>query len=344
MSHRNEDMIALAQTCLFVPPRVLRHLADKTTGETRDRLLDSAMLSERLRGQRSIRSLIGVTNSAGEERRTVYDCRHRRPDPLSGKLVRGEGDPTSNDATANAAYDSSGKTYDFYKTVFNRNSVDNRGMRLDSFVHYGRAFNNAFWDGAEMVYGDGDQRTFTGFASALDVVAHELTHGVTQFTVPGGLAYQDQSGALNESISDVFGSVVKQWANNQNVDAADWLIGAGIMGPGVGKALRSMKDPGNKAETWEGDDQPGDMGGYVEGGDVHTNSGIPNHAFYLAAKALGGNSWEKAAPIWYKSLPALTPNATFADAAKATIDAAAALFGAAEQNAVRDAWKGVKVL
>src|SRR5262249_52990846 len=111
--------------------------------------------------------------------------------------------------------------------------------------HYSRHYNNAFWNGNQMVYGDGDGKTFVGFATALDVVAHELTHGVTQYSVPGGLTYEDQSGALNESISDVFGSVVQQWKNNQDVTQADWLIGAGIMAPAAGKALRSMKDPGN---------------------------------------------------------------------------------------------------
>ena len=197
-----------------------------------------------------------------------------------------------------------------------------------------------------MVDGDGDGKLFLGFTGALDVIAHELTHGVTQYAVPGGLVYDGQSGALNESISDVFGSVVKQWHLKQSVDQADWLIGAGIMAPSVGKALRSMADPGNKDLTWSGDDQPKDMSGYVDGGDVHTNSGIPNHAFYAAAIALKGNSWDKAGPIWYKALPLLTPNATFADMAKATTQAATLLYGdgSAEVNAVQAAWKVVGVL
>jgi Zn-dependent metalloprotease len=194
-----------------------------------------------------------------------------------------------------------------------------------------------------MVYGDGDNKMFTGFTKALDVVAHELTHGVTQFTTPGGLNYVDQSGALNESISDVFGSIVKQWSLNQTVDKADWLIGAGIMVPKGWKALRSMKAPGNKSATWPGDDQPSSMDGYVDGGDVHTNSGIPNHAFYLAAMALGGNSWGDAAKIWYGALTSLKPDSTFADAAQATIDAASKI-GKSQASAVTMAWKKVKVL
>jgi len=217
-------------------------------------------------------------------------------------------------------------------------------MRLDSFVHYGRNFNNAFWDGSEMTFGDGDGVTFTGFAKSLDVVAHELTHGVTQFTVPGGLDYVGQSGALNESISDVFGSIVKQWSLKQDVNSADWLIGEGIMGASAGNALRSMKSPGDTSVTWPGDDQPSTMSGFVEGGDVHTNSGIPNHAFYLAAVALGGYSWERAAKIWYAALPMLTSTATFVDAAKATITAATNLFGAEGREAVMNAWTEVEVI
>ena len=322
---------------------MLRYLADKAKGKERSAFLDSALLSERLRGHRSVRAMMMLTNAAGEKRRTIYDCGNTQLTPAQGKLVRGEGDPVVGDTAVNEAYDSSGTTYDFYQQVMGRNSIDNRGMRLDSFVHYSNKFNNAFWDGAEMVYGDGDNKTFAGFTKALDVVAHELTHGVTQFTTPGGLDYVDQSGALNESISDVFGSIVKQWSLKQSVDKADWLIGAGIMIPAGWKALRSMSDPGNAAVTWPGDDQPSTMDGYVDGGDVHTNSGIPNHAFYLAAMALGGNSWDDAAKIWYGALPALKADSTFLDAAQATI-AAAAKLGKTQASAVTMAWQKVKVM
>jgi Zn-dependent metalloprotease len=332
-----------ACTCFIIPSRVLRHLADKAKGKERERLLDGALLSEYVRGHRSAREMMLVANVAGEKRRTIYDCNHTQANPPRGKLVRGEGDPPGADAAVNQAYDSSGTTYDFYEQVLGRNSVDGQGMRLDSFVHYATRFNNAFWDGAEMVYGDGDGKNFSGFTKAIDVVAHELTHGVTQFSTPGGLDYVDQSGALNESISDVFGSIVKQWSLQQTVDQADWLIGAGIMVPQGWNALRSMKDPGNTAVTWPGDDQPATMDGYVTGGDVHTNSGIPNHAFYLAAMALGGNSWGDAAKIWYGTLPLLKPTSTFQDAAQATISVATAL-GTAQATAVTAAWKQVKVI
>ena len=329
--------------CFIVPSRLLRHYANKAaTDAERDALLDAVELSAHLRGQRSVAPVNSISSlQTGEKRRTVYDAGHKTR--LPGKLVRGEGSAPVADKSVNQAYDSAGTTYDFYNQVMHRNSIDGKGLRIDSSVHYSVKYNNAFWNGQQMVYGDGDGKLFLGFTSALDVVAHELTHGVTQYTVPGGLTYEDQSGALNESISDSLGICCKQWFLKQTAAQADWLIGAGIMGAGAGKALRSMSDPGNKSLTWEGDDQPGTMAGYVQGGDVHTNSGIPNHAFCLAAKGLGGSSWEKAGPIWYKALPLLTPNATFAEAAGATIQAAKLLFGAAEVAAVTKAWKDVGV-
>jgi len=325
---------------------MLRRLADQASGAARRALLDQVELSAHLRGARAASFAHGLTATAvGEKRRTIFDARHRKA--LPGKLVRGEGATATSDEAVNQAYESSGTTYDFYMEVLRRNGIDGRGMRLDSTVHYLSGYNNAFWTGRQMVYGDGDGKLFLGFTNALDVVAHELTHGVTQYAVPGGmgLIYEGQSGALNESYSDCLASAVKQWKLGQSVKQADWLIGAGIMAPAVGRALRSLQSPGDKSQTWEGDDQPRDVSGYVEDGDVHTNSGIPNHAFYLAATALGGNSWSKAAPVWFKSLSLLTANATFEDAAEATAQAAGLLFGnnSDEQKKVAAASKEVKV-
>jgi Zn-dependent metalloprotease len=328
--------------CFFVPGRVLRKLAEKATVQEREALLDSAILSEHIRGQRSVRSFLAAVTPAGEKRRTIYDARHGQR--LPGQLVRGEEGANSNDETVNQAFESAGATYDFYMETLGRNSIDGRGLRLDSTVHFGKNFNNAFWNGAQMVYGDGDRKLFLGFAGAIDVVAHELTHGVTQYTVPGGgLIYEGQSGALNESFSDVFGSLVKQWKRGDDAESADWLIGEGILAPAYGKALRSMKAPGT---AWQYDDQPKDMTAYVPEGDVHVNSGIPNHAFYLAAIGIGGKSWERAGKIWYRALSALQPSSDFHGAAQATIESAKLLFGSGsrEQKAVEEAWRAVKVL
>src|SRR5262249_15250854 len=143
---------------------------------------------------------------------------------------------------------------------FGRNSIDNRGLRLNASVHYGADYDNAFWDGSQMVFGDGDNRIFVGFTKALDVIGHELTHGVTQYEA--NLEYQDQPGALNESMSDVFGSLMKQYALNQTAADADWLIGSGLLAPGIqGVALRSMKEPGTAYDDplLGKDSQPGHM-------------------------------------------------------------------------------------
>ncbi|MQA19476.1 M4 family metallopeptidase [Rugamonas rivuli] len=331
-------------TCFIISSRMLRQLADEAEPAERHLLLDQCEMSAYLRGQRSVAPTAMGAAVPGEKRRTVYDARHKAT--LPGKLMRGEGSMAVADVSVNQAYDGAGTTYDFFREVLKRNSIDNKGLRIDSTVHYQTRFNNAFWNGQQMVYGDGDGKLFLGFTHALEVIAHELTHGVTQHAVPGGLVYENQSGALNESISDVFGSLVKQWKLKQSAEQADWLIGSGILAASVGKALRSMADPGNKKLTWSGDEQPKTMAGYVDGGDVHTNSGIPNHAFYAAAIALKGNAWDKAGPIWYKALGLLTSTATFADMAKATAQAAVLLYGAdsAEQHAVQAAWKVVGVV
>jgi len=227
-------------------------------------------------------------------------------------------------------------------------------QRTVASAHFETDYDNAFWDGAQMVYGDGDGQMFKrgAFTGCLDVIAHELTHGVTQFTA--GLRYRSQSGALNESCSDVFGSLVKQRSLGQTADQADWLIGEGIMGPQLpGAALRSLKAPGT---AFQFDNQPAHMDHYVElpddgdpqhdHGGVHINSGIPNHAFYLAATGLGGNAWEKAGSIWYTTLTTrLNENSDFQAAADATAEVSGKLFGAggAEEQAVRAAWQQVGI-
>jgi len=313
--------------------------------QQREELLASADLAAFMRGQRAAvgeATVLPARTLAAHKHRDVFDAGGRNV--LVGKLARAEGGPATPDAAINEAYDATGTTWDFYFQVLRRNSVDGHGLPLESTVHSARATNNAFWNGTRMVFGDATANgPFTGsFAATVDVVAHELAHGVTQYSVPGGLTYVEQPGALNESWSDVFGSLVKQWSLKQNVTQADWLIGAGILKPKYGQALRSMKAPGT---AWVQDDQPSTMAGYVKGGDVHTNSGIPNHAFYLAATAMGGFAWEKAGPIWYRALSLLTTTAGFADAAQATIEAAGALYGASglEAGAVKQAWKEVQV-
>ena len=343
----------LCPICSIVPPHMLRELAQRGTESQRDSAFQTLTVSAQIRGRREVVGRIFsefLIPPAGEKRRTVYNAKNRTR--LPGTLVRGEGDPPSNDAAVNEAYDGAGATYDFYNEVFGRNSIDGNGLRLDSTVHYRRNYDNAFWNGSQMVYGDGDGEIFQRFTKSIDVIGHELTHGVTQFTA--NLDYQDQPGALNESISDVFGSLVKQRVLNQKADEADWLIGEGLFTPSVnGVALRSMKAPGTAYDDDKlgKDPQPAHMDNLYTGdqdnGGVHINSGIPNHAFYLAATEIGGYAWEKAGKIWYTALTTrLQHDSDFKAAANITIEIAGQLYGddSPEQKAVRNAWQQVGVI
>lgn len=335
--------------CCILPPHILRKLSENP--RYHDRALRNFAITERLRGRRHVLAqFAGLALAPGNKRRTIYDAQHATSeDSLPGQLVRGEGDPDVADISVNEAYGFSGDTYDFYDQVFGRNSIDGQGMRLDSSVHFGQDYDNAFWDGRQMVYGDGDGQFFDRFTKCIDVVGHELTHGVTASTAQ--LTYQGQSGALNESFSDVFGSLVKQRKLGQSAAQADWLIGQGLWLPTVqGAALRSMAAPGtayNDPNVGQ-DPQPGNMKDYVntldDNGGVHINSGIPNHAFYLVSMKIGGNAWEKPGQIWYTTLTQkLTSSATFQDAADVTYAVAGDLFGVGslEQQAVRDSWQEV---
>jgi Zn-dependent metalloprotease len=336
--------------CQIIPPHILEKVAEQGKQRLRSLALRSLAMSARIRGQRDITSLLPIHAVAGTKRRTVYDT--QQSETLPGTRARSEGNKVVKDKTVNEAYDYSGDVYEFYKQVFDRNSIDDQGLRLDSTVHYGEDYDNAFWNGSQMVYGDGDGQIFRRFTKCLDVISHELTHGVTQFEA--GLTYQDQPGALNESFSDVFGSLVKQWKLKQPANKADWLIGKGLLAQKIkGVALRSMKAPGTAYDdpVIGKDPQPAHMKDYYKGtedhGGVHINSGIPNHAFFLAATAIGGNAWEKSGKIWYITLrDRLRQTSNFKDAARATISVAGELYGSgrAEQQAVKMAWTEVGVL
>ncbi len=340
----------------IVPPHMLKNIATKGTESQKNLAISTLKTSEQMRGQRQ--ALAEFTGAAfrvavGGKERVVYDAKNGSS--LPGTVARKEGEGATADVTVNEAYDGSGYTYDLYNEVYQRNSIDGSGMRLDSTVHYRVGYDNAFWDGEQMVYGDGDEnlpvseRLFNRFTIALDVIGHELTHGVTQFEAK--LTYSQQPGALNESMSDVFGSLVKQHHLQQSATDADWLIGQGLLTENVkGVALRSMKAPGTAYDdpVLGKDPQPGHMKDYVntlsDNGGVHINSGIPNHAFYVIATELGGYAWEKAGQIWYVTLKdKLTANSNFQNCADLTYQAAGELFGAGsiEQQAVQKGWSEV---
>ncbi|MEJ2716916.1 MAG: M4 family metallopeptidase, partial [Deltaproteobacteria bacterium] len=342
----------------IVPPYMLEKMVEKGTKKVRQAALRTMKQSNHVRLRREllqdqprpeIESLAsGVEAHSLAKVRRVYDGKNT--ETLPGWLVRSEGDAPTGDPAVDEAYDGAGHTWDLYWECYHRNSIDGLGMILDATVHHGTAYNNAFWNGSQMVYGDGDGAVFTRFTIDLDIIAHELTHGVTQYTAR--LRYRFQSGALNESFSDVFGSLCKQRVLKQKAKDADWLIGENVL-IGEEYALRSMKAPGTAYQNHPtiGDDpQPATMDDYLvldpseDHGGVHFNSGIPNHAFYLTAVDLGGYAWEKAGRIWYRTLSKeLVGNrdATFVDAAAATIMAARNEFGAGsiEEKAVEKAWK-----
>jgi Zn-dependent metalloprotease len=342
--------------CTIVPPHVLdrlaRHDDPALSGPARRSLQRDAM--ERTR--RRLTTVIGARTAAapagkqdGQPHRTIYDAHHGTD--LPGSKVRGEGQQPGTDATVNRAYSGLGATFELYLTVYGRDSIDGRGLPLDATVHYDEKYDNAFWNGEQMVFGDGDGEVFLDFTIPVDVIGHELTHGVTQHTA--NLAYFGQSGALNESVSDVFGSLIKQYTLGQTAAEADWLIGAGLLAPRVtGTALRSMKAPGTAYDddVLGKDPQPATMDDYVhsgsDNGGVHINSGIPNHAFYLAATALGGHAWERAGQIWYDVLTGgeLREDADFADFARLTVKAARERYGAGDEvQAVKKGWEEVGV-
>jgi len=329
----------------------VRSIAERGTPRQRRLALSNLEASAGIRAQRALlaRRPPTVEACALEENRTVFDARERERPPY--RRVRREHDGPGRDAAVNEAFDGAGATFDTLLRSFERCSVDAYGLPITSVVHYGRKFDNAFWDGAQMVYGDGDGELFNRFTIAVDIIGHELGHGVTQYEA--GLEYYGEAGALNEHFSDVLGSLVKQRTLGQTAKEADWLIGAGLFTKAVeGSALRSMEAPGTAYDddVLGKDPQPAHMRDFVsteeDAGGVHINSGIPNRAFYLAATTMGGNAWGKAGAVWYRALAHdLRPRSDFAQCARRTISSAGRLYGEGgrEQKAVASAWRAVGV-
>ncbi|NOK33078.1 peptidase M4 family protein [Corallococcus exercitus] len=343
-----------------LPPYISRQIAQNGSPQQRAQALRTLSIDNTLRAirlsssgapQAAKRLIPGPMIVESQKRRTIYDVKNS--EALPGVEVRGEGANDTGNAAVDEAYVGLGATYDLYWDVYGRNSIDGNGMPLNGHVHYGSGYDNAFWDGERMVFGDGDGDLFNRFTISVDVIGHELTHGVTEHEGP--LAYFSQAGALNEHMSDCFGSIVKQRLLNQTAEQADWLIGAGLLTDKVqGKALRSMKDPGTAFDdpVLGKDPQPALMKDFVstweDNGGVHINSGIPNKAFCLAAINLKGYAWEKAGLIWLETLrdSRLKPNASFLSFARLTVTAAVRLYGSGEEEQiVRDAWNqvGIKV-
>ena len=339
-----------------LPPQILRRVAENGTVEQREAALQTLATDSTYRTLRAVRLAAPVATPAAvavadQLQRTISDAQNTQK--LPGRVARSEGDSATGDPAMDEAYDGLGDTYEFYREFLDRNSIDDQGMPLNATVHFGRRYGNAFWDGRRMVFGDGDGVLFNRFTIAVDIMSHELTHGVTEFEAQ--LVYSHRSGALNESLSDVFGSLVKQYRNGkQAAEDADWLIGEGLLAENVqGVALRSMKEPGTAFDdpVLGKDSQPGHMDDFVDtnddNGGVHINSGIPNRAFYLAATAMGGFAGEKSGPIWYAAMrdPRLKPNSGFRRFARLTAVNAWNLFPDGEEHRiVQDAWRQVGVM
>jgi Zn-dependent metalloprotease len=335
--------------CSILPPYILERLARSADPDIRRRARRALAQAEGYRVARAAPVLPSLRAPRGK-RRAVYDAGGKPH--LPGRLVRSESQEPVSDMAVNEAYDHSGTTYDFFAKIFGRNSLDGEGMKLVSSVHVGddegEPLTNAFWNGQQMAYGDGDGRIFRRFTRSLDVVGHELTHGVESFT--SNLLYQGQSGALNEHFADVFGVLVRQWKRGEPAGEASWVVGEDILVPAVTRhGIRDMERPGTAFvnDPYLGTDpQPAHVKDYYTGkldkGGVHLNSGIPNRAFALAAKAIGGRAWEIAGRIWYDALLQLSPVTSFLDCARVTFRLAR-LHGDVVQTAVRGGWAAVGI-
>ncbi|MBE1874383.1 protealysin inhibitor emfourin [Myceligenerans pegani] len=341
----------------FVPPYLLRHVAEAASSGPapepglREACRHTLDLDAGFRDERSAHRL--RTQAAEPEQPrpvettglawTIHTAGNTQT--LPGEPVRDETDGSpSGDLPVDEAWDGVRDTLDMLRDAFGRTSYDDAGARVSATVHYGQNYQNAFWDGRQLVFGDGDGQIFNRFTIAVDILAHELGHAVTEHTA--GLVYRNQPGALNESMSDVFGTCLKQRVLGQDAAEADWLIGEGLFTDHVrGDALRSMSEPGTAYDDpiLGKDPQPAHMDDFVvtrdDNGGVHINSGIPNRAFYLAATEIGGSSTEGAGRIWYDALLTVGPTTDFAGFAAATVAVAGE-----HADVVREAWASVGVI
>ncbi|MDB5769667.1 MAG: peptidase thermolysin [Burkholderia sp.] len=342
-----------------VPPYVLDQIASNGTPKQRAAALQTKSVDNTFRALRIANAAAALAPTprrphgligAPKKSRTIYSAGNSQN--LPGTVVRAEDQAPTGDTAVDEAYDGLGATFEFFAQIFDRNSIDDSGMPLNATVHFGDDYNNAFWNSVQMVFGDGDGEMFNRFTIALEVIGHELAHGVTEDE--SQLQYFNQSGALNESMSDTFGIMIKQFVRKETADKSNWLIGEGLFTSSVkGVALRSMKAPGTAFDdpVLGKDPQPAHMDQFVhtfsDNGGVHINSGIPNHAFYHVAMAIGGFAWEKAGRIWYDALrdSRVRPNTGFVRFARITYDISGQRFGleSPERKAVREGWAKVGI-
>lgn len=282
--------------------------------------------------------------------RRVHSANNQWTTP--GTLRRQEGGGATGDAHIDRNYDHIGTTYACYETIFGRDSFDDRGATITSTVHYGSAYVNAYWDGIQIVFGDGDNVNSGQLGLDLDVVSHEITHAVTQYE--SGLVYRNESGALNESLSDIAAAICESWARGGALDADVWKIGEDIWTPNIsGDALRYMDNP--TRDNSSRDFYPERYTGTADNGGVHWNSGIPNLVFKLLVTGgthprgkspinVGGIGMNRAAQTFYFAATTYFTSTTTMSQAKAyTVQAATDRYDASVVNSVRDAWSAAGV-
>ncbi|MCD2511855.1 M4 family metallopeptidase [Comamonas endophytica] len=336
--------------CQFIPADVLERLAcDPTLSQElcknaaysarlTQHLLDIRLQTEKLAG--FVLENHNLLKLGDNPEVSVFDC--KRTQSLPGLQIRTPAE--SSDTTVKRTYVETDHMATFLREVFKRNSIDDAGMTLMSSVHYGKKYNNAMWNGLQMIYGDGDGELFLDFTLGTDVIGHELAHGITQYTLQ--LDYDDEAGGLNESMSDVFGSMFRQWRLKQDAASADWLVGKEVMGPVTRErgytCLRDMSAPAGEHCLAP---QPDHFRDLKPGQDPHYTSGPPNLAFCTACKQLGGYSWETIGKVWYQVMTTagLVPRMKMADFAARSRQAAGELFGndSPAQKAVDKGWKKV---
>ena len=320
--------------CTFIPP----WLTERVDGA------DAAARDQAVRARRGVQARAAAPEAVVEgEDWTVHDAGSTTS--LPGTPARSSGEPATNDLAVDEASVGIEATLLMFAEEFDRDSHDGAGAPVSLTVHYGRDYNNAFWDGTQLVFGDGDGETFERFTKPVDVLAHEFGHGVIEHTA--NLIYRGQSGALNESVADVFAACLKQRLLGQSAAEGDWLIGEGIFTRSIqARALRDMAAPGTAYDDpgLGADPQVGHMDDFIvtasDNGGVHLNSGIPNRAFQLAAVGIGGTAVGGAGQIWYAALTGgdVRPGSSFAAFAAATIAAAGP-----HVDVVREAWEQVGV-
>lgn len=265
-------------------------------------------------------------------------------------VIMCEEDTKAPSKPAGRVFDSIGTIRSFFKEKLNIDQMFGCSADINAVIHYGTNYSNAFWNSQAIFFGDGDGEVFGPFYNDIDIIAHELAHGF--ISSKADFRYVYQSGALNESVADVLGIMVKQYLNNETANDSNWLLGENLFIDQVkAPALRSMKNPGDAYNLSDDikDPQVGHMSEFrrlplhIDNGGVHINSGIPNKAFYLLATTLGGYTWDVAGKIWVAAVSdeSVTEKATFLEFANATIRAAKTLFGYDIAEKTQQSWLDV---